>query len=106
MIKHGQVDGNIFELIYNEPFPAYTLSRSAQMILLEIMAYDNQREIEAQKQAHEQAKSNQSDQRFLIGTTSYEEIKFRMNYPDLVDLPVTILTTKEWEALGEPTDHD
>ena len=106
MIKHGQVDGNVFELIYNEPFPSHTLTRSMQMVVLELMAYDNQREIEAQKSADNKAKAGQKDARYEIKTTSYEEVKFRMEFPDLVYLPVTILTTKEWENLGEPTDHD
>lgn len=77
-----------------------------QMVILELMSYDNQREMEAQKQADQKASAGQKDSQYVINTISYEEIKFRSNFPDIVDLPVTILTTKEWENLGEPTDND
>lgn len=106
MVKHGQVDGNVFELVYNEPFPSNTLTRSMQMVLLELMAYDNQREIDAQRKADNKSQATRKDARYEINTMTYEEVKFRSKYPDLVFLPVTILTTKEWENLGQPTDHD
>ena len=99
------MSGNLFELIYGEPVPAHALTRNMQTIIIALMEYDNQLEREHMEKAQSGGKKA-SDQKYVIKTMSIDEIKFRMQNPELVDLPVTLLTTKEWEDLGEPTDHN
>ena len=106
LIKHGQVRGNLFELLYGEPVPAHALTRNMQSMILALMEYDNQLERDHVKKAEQSGGGKAKDQKYIIQTTSLEEIKFRIENPELVNLPVTLLTTKEWEELGEPTDHN
>ncbi len=99
------MSGNLIELLYGEPVPAHALTRNMQTIILALMEYDNQLEKEHIEKAHSGG-TKAKDQKYVINTVSLEEIKFRVEYPELVDLPVTLLTTKEWEELGKPTDND
>ena len=92
MLKNGQVASrNVFEILYGREFPVGVLNKGMKSIIMELMAYDNQRQRDWET-------ASRSDDPNMQGTP-LSEAMFIAKFPELLSRKVTLLTTEEYEAI-------
>lgn len=94
MVKHGQVAGmGVFDILYGRKFEPHEYTASMKNIILELMAYDNQRERD-----HDRDQTQNQN----IKGTPMSIAMFYAQHPDMAWRRVTLLTKKEYEKLCHP----
>ena len=106
LVKHGLSGGkNVFELVYEKDVE---LNFSLQAILLQCVVYDS--ELEADYYELEEMKRSTKKERMIISPKQgmrehMYEIWMQENYPEYVDIDVTILTTEEFNRVGQSANY-
>lgn len=91
-VKHKQVAGDsVFDVLYGRTFAPEDYTRSMKYIILELMAYDNER------QRDHEVESKGGEQN--IKGTPLSQAMFFVQYPELLTATVSLLTKKENDKL-------